>query len=62
MSDLAKLKKQVLKAEGAADAARTELDDAINNYAIAVSAQAVAREAFESAEALETARELRKSK
>ena len=59
MSDIAKLKKQAMKAQEAADARREELDTAINNYAIAVSAQAIAREALESAEALETARELR---
>lgn len=62
MSELKKLEKQLMKAQEAADARREELDKAINNYAIAVSAQAVAREAFDAAEALETAKELRKAK
>ncbi len=62
MSDLTKLKKQAMKAQEAADARREELDTAINNYSIAISAQAVAREHLEAAEALETARELRSSK
>jgi hypothetical protein len=62
MSDLTKLKKQAMKAQEAADARRCELDDAINNYAVAISVQAVAREHLEAAEALETARELRSKK
>jgi hypothetical protein len=62
MSDLPKLKKQAAKTQEAADKCRDELDAAINNYAIAISAQAVAREALQHAEDLEAARELRKSK
>jgi hypothetical protein len=62
MSDLTKLKKQATKAREAAEVRRCELDDAINNYAVATSVLAVAVEQLEAAEALETARELRKGK
>ena len=62
MSDLAKLKKQVIKTTEVAGQRRTELNDAIDNHAKAVWARAVAQEALDQAEALETARELRSSK
>jgi hypothetical protein len=62
MSDLKRLEKQVNKAKEAVEARRGELDNAITLYGTAVSTHAVALDAFEQAEALEAARELRAKK
>lgn len=62
MSELTKLKKQEQKACHAVAAARGDIERAIEAYETAVAARAVAREQLEQAEALEAARELRKSK
>lgn len=59
MSDLKKLDKQVAKAKETVEARRSDLDQAIQLYGDAVGAHAIALEAFENTEALETARELR---
>ena len=62
MSELKRLEKQLLKTKEAVEASRTELDNAIALYGTAVGHHAVALDAFEQAEALETAKELRKAK
>jgi hypothetical protein len=60
--DIAKLKKALVKADAAVDAARTDMDAAIDAFANAYGARAVLKEELEQAVALETARELRGKK
>jgi hypothetical protein len=62
MSDLKKLAKAVEKAQEVANARRAEVDEALTRLTDAAGALAVAREAFEEAEVLEAAKELRKAK
>lgn len=62
MADVAKLKKQLLKADAAVDSARADMDRATEAFANAYGARAVLKEQLEQAEALETALELRAKK
>jgi predicted metal-binding transcription factor (methanogenesis marker protein 9) len=62
MADVAKLKKQLQKKIDAASEAREKLNDATDAFAVAVAEHAIAKEAVEQAEALETALELRAKK
>jgi hypothetical protein len=62
MADIAKLKKQLQKKSDAASDARKALDDAADDFAVAVAEHAIAKEAVDQAEALEAAMALRAGK
>jgi hypothetical protein len=62
MADVAKLKKQLSKADSAVETARETMTAAIDGFASAHAARAVIHDQLEQAQALETALELRAKK
>jgi len=62
MADIAKLKKQLAKADAAVDEARAAMDLATETFAVKYAARAVLSDQLEQAEALETALKIRSGK